>query len=89
MIDENLLVVVTHAAAGDFQVRCNRHGFVDRKKWVEIVVLENITAHFLRVLAGILVAHFKHALDTLSSVGDENKFINNHSKFAVTQSGEF
>lgn len=73
MIDENLLVVVTHAAIRDFQVRCNRHCLVDREKWVKIVFLKDVTAHFSRVSAGLFVAHFENSFDTLSSVESENK----------------
>lgn len=84
MIDENLLVVVTHAAVGDFQVRCNCHRLVDRKKRVEIVVLKDVTAHFSGVSAGFFLAHFENPFDTVSSVGGENKQTNNYFSLEVT-----
>lgn len=63
VIDENLLVIVTHAAIGDFQIGGDGHRLVDREEGIEIVVLEDVTAALLRTP----VAHLQHTFDAVRS----------------------
>lgn len=63
VIDEYLLVIVTHAAIGDFQIGGDRHRLVDREEGIEIVVLEDVTAALLRAS----VAHLKNTFDAVRS----------------------
>lgn len=69
VIDENLLVIVTHAAIGDFQIGGDGHRLVDREEGIEIVVLENVTAALLRAP----VAHLQHTFDAVRSAKLQQK----------------
>lgn len=49
MIYEDLFIIVAHASAGNFQICGDSHRFVDSEKGVKVIILQDVTAHFLRV----------------------------------------